>query len=879
MPPQDPHEPTSEPADEFEIEIPEAPAGTETPPPSSAPPSYAPPSGIYGPGAYPADPYASGYGSGAYDSALASRTGRRPYASPPQAMPPLPARPALQPHPPRPPPQQASGVGFSIAPPPAVPAPGQPGAAAAPPPPAAETLPTGAVLDGKYQILVKLGQGGMGAVYRARHLLLNKDVALKVIAPHLAQDPSFKARFFREAKVAMEFVHRHAIPVRDFGVTGDGLYYMTMDFSTGTSLRVLVEREGALPAERAVRIVRMILDALAEAHRKRIIHRDLKPDNVMVEQQDGKDFVKVLDFGLAKMVTGEDEAASLATAGQILGTPAYMSPEQGCGEEVDHRADLYACGVILYQLLTGRLPFTGPTSRQLIMKHVSAPPPSFQQAAPGLVLPPGLEDVVMKALAKEKHDRFQSAEEFSQALAPFVSPASGERRPLVQIGGGAHAGQETVTGETFIPEEVSGSLTGHTIDRYKILAPIAEGGMGAVYHAEHLLMHRECAFKVIKGGHQNDEEVLSRFQREAQVSARFKHPSAVEVYDFGRMGKKMFFMAMELVRGKPLTKRIEAEGALPLRDTVEIAVQLLDVLDAAHKAGIVHRDLKPDNIMLQEVDGWKNQVKLLDFGIAKLKDAKGEASKFHTMTGVFFGTPQYSSPEQCKGEPVDGRSDIYSVGVILYEMLTGHLPFESETPQGFLVQHLVTPPKKISEVNPAAKVPPEVEAVVMRALEKSADKRFATAHEFADALKRAAQIFPAFEVGEHGLKPASGGGFFGFGQFRELRTSKKFVVSVSAIGALVATLLVFLTGRGGDETGRLILRTKPGGVSVAVFAEEGGSALQGQSAESGELEFPQLAPGNYRVIFAKSGFRRIEQEIRIEGGQTLELAPTLAPDS
>jgi serine/threonine protein kinase len=918
---------------EFEIDVayeapparPQAPAGTQTPPPYGSP--------GYGSGAY-ASPYASGtYGSGIYDSgvgtdsqAMSSHAGdprsagagqlpaaphapvyyQQPEPAPypaqayPQALPGQPQATGARVQPPAapgypqgaaypsqlaqpqpgpyaaPPQSQVSGANFSIAPSRA------PGAAPAARAVAPETLPPGTILDGKYQILVKLGQGGMGAVYRARHLLLNKDVALKVIAPHLAQDPSFKARFFREAKVAMEFVHRYSIPVRDFGQTRDGLFFMTMDFSTGRSLRSIVETEGALPAGRAVRIVRMILEALTEAHRKRIVHRDLKPDNVMVEEQDGEDFVKVLDFGLAKMVSGDEDGGSLATAGQILGTPAYMSPEQGCGEEVDHRADLYACGVILYQLLSGRLPFTGPTSRQLIMKHVSSPVPPLSEANPHLKLPAGLEDVVMKALAKEKNERFQSADQFAQALARYAQDGGtpGEatgKLPMVQLGGGAYAGQETVTGETYIPEDVSGSLTGHTIDRYKILAPIAEGGMGAVYQAEHLLMHRECAFKVIKGGHLNDEEVLSRFQKEAQVSAKFKHPSAVEVYDFGRMGKKAYFMAMELVKGKPLTKRIEAEGGLPLKDVVEIGVQLLEVIDAAHKAGIVHRDLKPDNVMLQEVDGWKNQVKLLDFGIAKLKDAKGEASKFNTMTGVFFGTPQYSSPEQCKGEPVDGRSDIYSIGVILFEMLTGKLPFESESPQGFLVQHLVTPPKKLSEAKPGLQVPAEVEAVIMKALEKAKENRFATAHEMADALKRAAQIFPAFEVGDHGIKLSSGSGFFGFGQFREMHTSKKFVLAVALLGIIVATLLVFFS-RSETALAKIALRTEPGGVSIAIYAHDGTSVTH-MSGEDGAVVIPPLKPGHYRAIFAKPGFQRLEQELNLEAGETVDLPIRLVPES
>jgi serine/threonine protein kinase len=810
----------------------DAPAGTVTPPPPAGGPA-APLRNPYAAASYPASPLDSG-----------------------------------APAPPRPP--SDAGISVGDAPPPP---------RWAPPP--ADSLATGTMVDEKYQILVKLGQGGMGAVYRARHKLLEKDVALKVIAPHMAQDRNFRARFFREAKVAMEFVHRHAVPVRDFGVTRDGLYYMTMDFSTGRSLRALVEKEGALPPERAVQIVRMILEALSEAHRKRITHRDLKPDNVMIEEQDGKDFAKVLDFGLAKIATGsDDEGPSLVSGEAILGTPAYMSPEQACGEEVDHRADLYAAGIVLFQLLTGELPFKAQTSRQMILKQVSATPPKLHDVKPDLGMPEGLEAVVMKALAKEKTDRYQSADEFRDALEPYSVKG---KRPIVQMGGGAHAGAATLPGgggeskpgtDTITGESteafVDGSLTGMTIDRYKILAPIAEGGMGAVYRAEHELMHRACAFKVIKGAHAQDPEVLSRFQREAQVSARFKHPSAVEVYDFGKMGAKAYFMAMELVNGRPLSSRITEQGALPLKDAIEIACQVLDVLEAAHRAGIVHRDLKPDNIMLQEVDGWPNQVKLLDFGIAKMSDTKGEAAKFQTMAGAFFGTPQYSSPEQCKGEPVDARSDLYSLGTIFFEMVTGALPFESETAGGYLVQHMVSPPRKLRDAKPGLAVPSAVEGVIQRSLAKKREDRFSSAAEFSEALKRAADIHPYFEIGDRGVKLGAGPAQVGH--------SRRAVVLIAIALAAVVGGLVFVFGRGDTSHAGIQLATSPPGEAlVTLTPAAGGPPRTERTNAQGALSLAHLAPGEWTLRVAREGFETDERRIRLDRGRTVELPVALLP--
>jgi len=742
-----------------------------------------------------------------------------------------------------------------------------------------ERLAPGTVLDDKYVIGVKLGQGGMGAVFRARHKLLGKDVALKVIAPQMAENPSFKARFSREAKVAMEFVHRHAVPLRDFGVTSTGLFYMTMDFSAGRSLRAVVEKDGALEPWRACRIMAQVLEALQEAHRKHIIHRDLKPDNVMVETDgDGKDFVKVLDFGLAKMAVaaGEEEGSqnpSLASGEAILGTPAYMSPEQATGEEVDARTDLYSCGIVLYQLLTGELPFTANTTRQMIVNQVASVPPPLKQKKPDLVLPDGLEALVMRALAKDRKNRFQTADEFKAALDPYADPS--KMKPV-----------DTGTMPSERPQNSAAALgqvsidVGITIDRYKILEKIAEGGFGAVYKAEHVLMHRLCAFKVMKPGLSEDEEFSTRFQREAQVASKFKHPNSVEVYDFGKVGTQLF-MAMELVEGKPLTHRIKGRTGKPivLRDAVEIMCQTLDVLDAAHRAGIVHRDLKPDNIMLNVVEDWPNQVKVLDFGIAKMKGI-GDAANYSTQAGSFFGTPQFASPEQCRGElGIDGRSDIYSMGIILFEMLTGKLPFESETAAGFLAAHMVTPPRRVKEASPDVKVPEGVENVIQKALAKGREQRFQTAKEFAEALKRAAGIHPVFEIGDKGVRVASRSSTRP--ESMEFETQKSF-------GAVVAVILLVLIGaafgvwklaagtpRG---PGSLVIRTTPGGVRMVMSAAHSDKVTIESTDEEGRLSIPSLTPGKYTAIFDRPPeYGRVTRDLTIQPGRETALSVTLTP--
>jgi serine/threonine protein kinase/formylglycine-generating enzyme required for sulfatase activity len=309
----------------------------------------------------------------------------------------------------------------------------------------------------------------------------------------------------------------------------------------------------------------------------------------------------------------------------------------------------------------------------------------------------------------------------------------------------------------------SSDLVGKTIDRYRIVKLLGEGGFGKVYKAEHTLMKRDVAFKTLLREHAKDPAILHRFLREGQVAARFKHKHAIEVYDFGPLGDGSYFMAMEFLPGKDLRDHLKKRGALDLPETFDIMIMTLSALQAAHDGGVIHRDLKPDNIKLETREGRENYVKLLDFGIAKLKEVSeqkhagamsneeaqrlmkeigpvgtGELPEqpgaYKTQMGAFFGTPEYGSPEQCAGDEIDNRSDLYTMGVIMYECLTGSLPFVSKTPQGYLAQHMVAQPRPIREVRPDLNIPPEVEAVMMKALEKDRENRYQNANEFIEAL-------------------------------------------------------------------------------------------------------------------------------------------------
>jgi serine/threonine-protein kinase len=291
--------------------------------------------------------------------------------------------------------------------------------------------------------------------------------------------------------------------------------------------------------------------------------------------------------------------------------------------------------------------------------------------------------------------------------------------------------------DTFCPRcgaPVTDPLIGAVVgERYRIVSRIGVGGMGAVYRAEHTMMRRDLAIKVLLSELGGREEFARRFEREAESASRLAHPNIITVTDFGRTPDGSLFLAMEFLAGESLTSVI-SQGPMPRGRALAIIRQMLRALDHAHAAGVVHRDLKPDNIMLIERDGQRDVVKILDFGIAKVTEPTSGQEAL-TQAGVIFGTPEYLSPEQAVGEAVDARADLYAAGVILYEMLVGQRPFESDDKVKIISMHLSHAPPRMRDVNPAVDVPPALEQVVLQAMEKHRENRFASATAFLQALE------------------------------------------------------------------------------------------------------------------------------------------------
>jgi hypothetical protein len=272
----------------------------------------------------------------------------------------------------------------------------------------------GRTVGGSYTLQEIVGVGGMGRVYRAEQGTLGRTVAIKVIHPHLLGDDQTVARFYQEARAASRLNHPNSVSIIDFGRTEDGILYLAMEHLTGRDLSLVMHEEGPLPFKRVCNILIAVLDALGEAHQLGIVHRDLKPENIILTRtRSGSDLVKVVDFGLATIVGGE---TSITRPGLVCGTPDYMSPEQGRGDPVDGRGDLYSLGVMLFELLCDQLPFVDDTPTKVVLRHLNDPVPDPRVVVPHRGIPDSLAEIVLRALEKDPDDRFADAVAMQEAL-------------------------------------------------------------------------------------------------------------------------------------------------------------------------------------------------------------------------------------------------------------------------------------------------------------------------------------------------------------------------------------------------------------------------------------------------------------------------------
>jgi serine/threonine protein kinase/tetratricopeptide (TPR) repeat protein len=564
-------------------------------------------------------------------------------------------------------------------------------------------LEEGVVLGERYQILKRLGEGGMGAVYKARDHELDRLVALKVIRPELAGRPDILRRFKQELILARQVTHKNVVRIFDLG-SADGRKFITMDFIPGRDLKSILVERGKLPPAEVVPIFQQICRGLEAAHVEGVVHRDLKPQNVMV---DDTARVWLMDFGLARSM----EQAGMTRTGVLMGTPDYMSPEQARAEKVDARSDLFSLGIIVYEMLIGRLPFEADTLMGKLLQRVQRAATPVAEIDPSI--PAALSAVVSKCLERDVAKRYQSVHEILDDLL-------GDTKTV-----GASSSPGASSSASVAPSEFSsislanlgpGSQFG---PRYRIEAEIGEGGMGKVYKAYDTDLDRTVALKLIRPELAKDANSLQRFKQELLLASRISHRNILRIHDLGDVGG-VKFISMAYIQGMDLHELIAKMGKLQTGRVVNIAKQLAGALEAAHAEGVAHRDLKPRNVLI-DVD---DHVYVSDFGLATSLDSANTAM---TRAGEVLGTPRYMSPEQAESKAADHRSDLYSLGVILYEMATGEVPFTGESSLQVMFQHVQQPPKDPRLLNP--ETPEYLADIILKCLEKDPALRYQNAAE------------------------------------------------------------------------------------------------------------------------------------------------------
>ncbi len=565
----------------------------------------------------------------------------------------------------------------------------------------------------EYEILDVIGKGGMGAVYRARHVYLDEERAIKVVHSEFAEDEAFLQRFIREAKMLVKLRHRNLVQLFEFGTLKEDTFFMVLELIRGDSLLDRVSKLTRVPIHEALKIIREAALGLHMAHQKGIVHRDISPDNILVvKDEEGNDVTKVIDFGIAKPLA--DQSRIFTRTNMFLGKPEFCSPEQ-CGrleegEVIDHRSDIYSLGITFYYALTGKLPFYSPTSQGYLVKHVTEAPKSISLHFPSGHFPVQLEHIIVKMLAKDRDERYATMDELAKALQEFTSP-SPPPQPVKPSAKSEIRSSELAPGSVFER-------------RYVIEKLLRKGTKGIFYKAIDNILDVPIVLKLITTEMLADAKAKERFKRAILLSHKLRHPNVCRIFDVGESDDGLF-ISMEYVEGQSLSDLVRSEKKLKNDVAFQIVKDLLSAIKEANHLGIIHRNLKPQNIMIDS----KFHAHILDFGSAITALALP-----HTEPSQYFGASVYTAPEMLISNTTDHRSDLYSIGVILYELITGVKPFVAQTLPALIFSHMNNPPKKPSEVAP--EIHPALEAMILKSIEKDLALRYQTAEEMLSELER-----------------------------------------------------------------------------------------------------------------------------------------------
>jgi serine/threonine protein kinase len=630
------------------------------------------------------------------------------------------------------------------------------------------TLPLPRVF-GRLLLLKLMARGGMGDVYLAATTGIEgaeRASVVKTVRRDHIHDGSFLARFLDEARVQAQLNHPGIAQVLEAATDENGEPFTVVEYVEGRSLADVRQRAVQLGVKvswaDAVAMAVEMAQALHHVHERSgatgsplgIVHRDLSPQNVMIGYA-GE--VKLIDFGTAR---GQNRRCH-TVAGVVFAKPGYVAPEVARQQVGDGRIDIYALGIMLWEMCKSGRFLTGDPQKHLEATangETQVPPVAAKCGAPA-----ELDVIIGKLTANDPEARYKNGAEAATELA----------RLLTQSPAGA-GGERSVRGRVSAlmlelwPREPSSSRAEfarllkdargllkesqtptsaraaelaklHSDDPdilpgtpYRLGKKLGEGASGTVHEAEHVELGRKVALKILAPAHASAKDAIDRFRREARAVANLSHKNLVALHDFGKSLDGRVFLAMELLAGETLEKRLQRLGGMDWREAAAAGIEVCRALEAAHHAGLVHRDLKPANLFVT----LGGTFKLLDFGVAMaLADVATEAKEKRQKGFAIFGTPEYMAPEQVAGEAVDGRCDIYALGAVLYELVTGTTVFEGPSAVVVMGKQLREFPEPPRVRAPRRNIPLAFDQMILRALEKAPSDRFASAEAMREALE------------------------------------------------------------------------------------------------------------------------------------------------
>jgi serine/threonine protein kinase len=564
-----------------------------------------------------------------------------------------------------------------------------------------------------YEVLEELGRGGMGVVYKAQQVSLNRPVALKMIRDSALASPEQLTRLRTEANAAARLQHPHIVQIYDL-YQHNGLPFYAMEYVPGGTLAQGLQRQPQ-PPRRAAELVEKLARAVHYAHQQGIIHRDLKPANVLIAP-DGTP--KISDFGLAKQL---DARSGMTPSSAIVGTPSYMAPEQASGKSKDigPATDVYALGALLYEALTGRPPFEGESILATLDQVRFQEPVPPTQVQPDV--PADLEEVCLRCLQKEPERRYPSAAALAEDLQRFL-----EGRPV----------------SSPPPRDTVEHLT---LPGYEVWQELARGGLWVVYKARDVRARRLVALKRIRAGSPLAPVHLTRLRATIEMAMRLKHPNIATIYEMGGALTGLY-LALEFVEGGSLQQKLAGQP-LPARaeghsghDAARLVELLARAVHHAHQRGLIHCHLQLANVLLAtpaagsdagDLESRLGVPKLIGFEMARRRQDEGGQEDLNDVRPTSYAM----APEQLfsRHEEVGPATDVYSLGVILYELLTGHPPYRATTTSDLLLKvgfEILQPPRRQNRA-----VPRVLDRICMKCLHKDPSGRYADAEQLAGDLR------------------------------------------------------------------------------------------------------------------------------------------------